>query len=89
MECLKPKPLTHMVNSRGGIVGTLGLCLAGCFCQLDFVEVASLGAPGIFRGLSIPTHAYRCVQSTGKAVLNCQQLTEVSQTPKAKTCVLL
>ena len=44
-----PKPLTHMVNSRGGISRTLGLCLAGCFCQLDFVEVASLGAPGIFR----------------------------------------
>ena len=38
-----------MVNSRGGIVRTLGLCLADCFCQLDFVEVASPGAPGIFR----------------------------------------
>ena len=43
----------------------------------------------VYPAVSIPTHAYGCIPSTGKTVLSCQQLTEVSQTPRAKTCGLL
>ena len=74
--------LTQMVNSRGGIVRrlvtTLGLCLASCFCQLDFVEVVS----SAFGSISGSFNSDPCIRIN--AVLSCQQLTEVCKRREPK-----